>query len=213
MKKKTKPNENKMTKTLIQSAKHSVPLKSLRLKTDDEIGFRYPFIIKRGKGLFLYDYDDNRYADYQLSNGRLLAGHSNPQINKITKNSLSRGNCFLPYSKSFTNLANTIKEMIPFVEKVLVINEWSDIVEGLHHYIAENKEYSFFQFINPLEYLMNNEKYDIKKNEKAIYITDERFTFPSFSLNSWSSTIDFNPDLIVSWREYEQWISYFDFSR
>ncbi|UCB46257.1 MAG: hypothetical protein JSV25_02195 [Spirochaetota bacterium] len=48
-------------------------------------------VIKRGKGPYLYDYDENRYIDFELSGGSLLLGHAPPGITAVMKNWLSRG--------------------------------------------------------------------------------------------------------------------------
>ena len=42
--------------------------------------------IKKGKGIYLYDYDDNRYIDSISSWWVNIFGHSNPYINKKIKN-------------------------------------------------------------------------------------------------------------------------------
>lgn len=55
-------------------------------------GSDIPFpIMKRGKGPYIYDYDDNRFVDFYLSNGSLLLGHSHPGITKVIKSWLNRG--------------------------------------------------------------------------------------------------------------------------
>ncbi len=48
-------------------------------------------VIKRGKGPYLYDYDENRFVDFYLSEGSLLFGHSPPCLTKIIKSWLGRG--------------------------------------------------------------------------------------------------------------------------
>jgi acetylornithine/succinyldiaminopimelate/putrescine aminotransferase len=48
-------------------------------------------VIKRGKGPFLYDYDENRFVDFYLSDGSLFLGHSPPAVTKIIKSWLGRG--------------------------------------------------------------------------------------------------------------------------
>ena len=48
-------------------------------------------VIKRGKGPYIYDYDDNRFVDFFMSAGSLLLGHAHPVITKIIKSWLGRG--------------------------------------------------------------------------------------------------------------------------
>ncbi|MBN2323759.1 MAG: hypothetical protein JXQ30_08490 [Spirochaetes bacterium] len=46
---------------------------------------------KRGKGPFLYDYDENRYVDFELSRGSLIFGHAPPWICSMMKSWISKG--------------------------------------------------------------------------------------------------------------------------
>ncbi len=48
-------------------------------------------VIRRVKGPYLYDYDENRYVDFDLAGGSLLLGHSHPGITKVIKSWLGRG--------------------------------------------------------------------------------------------------------------------------
>lgn len=71
---------------------HSSPLSEFLKCTTAKDRFSFPVpVIKRGKGPFLYDYDENRFVDYFLSAGSLLLGHAHPGITKTIKTWLSRG--------------------------------------------------------------------------------------------------------------------------
>jgi glutamate-1-semialdehyde aminotransferase len=71
---------------------HSSPLSEFLKLTASQDCFSFPVpVIKRGKGPFLYDYDENRFVDYFLSAGSLLLGHAHPGITKTIKTWLSRG--------------------------------------------------------------------------------------------------------------------------
>ena len=39
-----------------------------------------PLFMERGVGAYLYDIDGNRYIDYMLSWGPLIAGHAHPDV-------------------------------------------------------------------------------------------------------------------------------------
>ena len=39
-----------------------------------------PLFIERGQGPYLFDVDGNRYIDYVLSWGPLIAGHAHPEV-------------------------------------------------------------------------------------------------------------------------------------
>jgi glutamate-1-semialdehyde aminotransferase len=47
--------------------------------------------VKRGKGPYLYDYDENRYVDFELSRGSLLLGHAPAALCSTVKSWLNRG--------------------------------------------------------------------------------------------------------------------------
>jgi len=60
------------------------------LPLPDESSFQLPFI-RRGKGPYLYDHDENRYVDFCLGGGLLLLGHAHPGITKVVKGWMGRG--------------------------------------------------------------------------------------------------------------------------
>jgi hypothetical protein len=61
-----------------------------QLYKSEEMYLRHP-AFKRGKGPFLYDYDDHRFVDFELSGGSLLLGHAPPRITSSIKSWLGRG--------------------------------------------------------------------------------------------------------------------------
>ena len=48
-------------------------------------------VIKRAKGLYLYDFDGNRYVDFYMLGGNLLMGHVLPSFTKVIKSWFNRG--------------------------------------------------------------------------------------------------------------------------
>ena len=46
---------------------------------------RYPIVLTRGKGVFLYDLDDNRYLDFVSGLGVNALGHAHPRIVKTIR--------------------------------------------------------------------------------------------------------------------------------
>jgi len=50
-----------------------------------------PPVIKRGKGPYVYDYDENRFLDFFLAQGSLTLGHAPPGITRVLKSWLGRG--------------------------------------------------------------------------------------------------------------------------
>jgi glutamate-1-semialdehyde aminotransferase len=74
---------------IVKNNTHSVA--SLFQKKKSDTGPIHMPVIKRGKGPYLYDYDENRYVDFELSRGSLLLGHAHPQITTVMKSWLTRG--------------------------------------------------------------------------------------------------------------------------
>ena len=46
---------------------------------------RYPIVLTRGKGVFLYDLDDKRYLDFVSGLGVNALGHAHPRIVKTIR--------------------------------------------------------------------------------------------------------------------------------
>jgi hypothetical protein len=68
---------------------------------DDEALLALFPIVRRGKGPYLYDYDENRFVDFELMQGALLLGHAPAVITKTAKGWLSRG-----YAPGYSNASH-----------------------------------------------------------------------------------------------------------
>src|SRR6201998_2793486 len=51
---------------------------------------RYPLVIERGKGVFLYDLDGKRYLDFVAGLGVNALGHAHPRIVKVIRDQAAR---------------------------------------------------------------------------------------------------------------------------
>lgn len=49
------------------------------------------FILKKAKGVYLYDIDENKYTDFDLNKGTIFTEHSPKRLSKFIKNVLSAG--------------------------------------------------------------------------------------------------------------------------
>jgi acetylornithine/N-succinyldiaminopimelate aminotransferase len=69
----------------------SLPMKTFERIVDLEKSYllgtysRYPIVLTRGKGVFLYDLDDKRYLDFVSGLGVNALGHSHPRIVKTIR--------------------------------------------------------------------------------------------------------------------------------
>lgn len=89
-----------------------------------------PVLIARGKGARIYDYDGNEYIDYLLSWGSAILGHAHPGVVKNLRSAIGEGSGFGATSKSEIELAKTIKNAIPFAEKIRFVNSGTEAVMG-----------------------------------------------------------------------------------
>src|SRR5207247_6291848 len=51
---------------------------------------RYPLVLQRGKGVFLYDLEGKRYLDFVAGLGVNALGHAHPRIVKVTREQAAR---------------------------------------------------------------------------------------------------------------------------
>src|SRR5438552_18958876 len=51
---------------------------------------RYPLVLQRGKGVFLYDLDGKRYLDFVAGLGVNGLGHAHPRIVKVIREQAAR---------------------------------------------------------------------------------------------------------------------------
>jgi len=51
---------------------------------------RYPIVIERGKGVFLFDLDGNKYLDFVAGLGVNALGHAHPRIVKVIRQQSGR---------------------------------------------------------------------------------------------------------------------------
>ena len=85
-----------------------------------------PFIVKYGKGPYLFDVDDNQYIDYVLSFGPLVFGHTNPKISEAISTQVAKGVTFGVTSEPEILLAELIKELMPSIEKIRFVNSGTE---------------------------------------------------------------------------------------
>lgn len=78
--------------------------------------FRYwgedkTLILKKGKGGYIWDQDDNRYIDYRLGFGPVILGHSWPSVTERVIEALGIGNTFAMTSEYEISVAEKIREL------------------------------------------------------------------------------------------------------
>jgi glutamate-1-semialdehyde 2,1-aminomutase len=77
-----------------------------------------PVFMREAHGAYLADVDGNRYLDYVLSWGPMIAGHAHPAVVAAIADAATRGTSFGTPTEAETELARRIVHHVPSVELV-----------------------------------------------------------------------------------------------
>lgn len=86
----------------------------------------HPLFIQSGSGSRMKDIDGNEYIDYVCSWGPLILGHADPQVTQDVKAAVDKGSSFGAPTEMETRLAKLIKELMPSIEKVRMVNSGTE---------------------------------------------------------------------------------------
>jgi glutamate-1-semialdehyde 2,1-aminomutase len=123
-------SQNKMDHTrsqeLFERAQRSIPGGvNSPVRAYRSVGGTPPFI-ERGEGSHIFDADGNEYIDYIGSWGPLILGHRHPEILDALNHALARGTSFGAPTALEVELAETIREMVPSIELVRLVNSGTE---------------------------------------------------------------------------------------
>jgi glutamate-1-semialdehyde 2,1-aminomutase len=79
---------------------------------------RDPIFVERGEGAELIDVDGNRYVDWVMSWGPLIAGHAHPDVVEAVASAAVRGTSFGAPTEAEVELAAAVVERVPSAEMV-----------------------------------------------------------------------------------------------
>nr|WP_142248100.1 aspartate aminotransferase family protein [Alkalihalobacterium alkalinitrilicum] len=88
----------------------------------------YPIVMKKGKGAYLTDIDNNQYIDYLLSYGALMLGHGHPKIQQAVEEQLhNNGTCLFgtPHPLEY-ELGKKIQHYYPSMELLRYTNSGTE---------------------------------------------------------------------------------------
>ncbi len=85
-----------------------------------------PRFIARGQGAYLWDVDGNRYIDYVMSWGPLIAGHAHPQVVEAIQKAAARGTSYGAPTELEVELAEMVVEAVPSIEMVRFVNSGTE---------------------------------------------------------------------------------------
>ena len=85
-----------------------------------------PVFIKKAKGAYLWDADDNQYIDYVGSWGPMILGHANSEVIKVVQETAENGLSFGAPTEIETELAKKICDLIPSIDKVRMVSSGTE---------------------------------------------------------------------------------------
>lgn len=85
-----------------------------------------PLFIERGEGAYIFDVDGNRYVDYVLSWGPLIAGHAHPKVVTAISQAASRGTSYGAPNPLEITLAESIMDFMPNIEMIRFVNSGTE---------------------------------------------------------------------------------------
>ncbi|MDA3046348.1 glutamate-1-semialdehyde 2,1-aminomutase [Campylobacter sp. VBCF_06 NA8] len=77
-----------------------------------------PFMVKKGKGAYIYDVEGRKYLDFVQSWGPLIFGHADKDIQKAVCDAAKFGLSFGAPSPLETKLAKLVLDKFPFLDKI-----------------------------------------------------------------------------------------------
>lgn len=87
-----------------------------------------PLFIKKGKGAYIYDADDNRYIDYVCSWGPLILGHANKRVLEAVQKACGDGLTFGAPTERESRLAGLIIDAVGAIEMVRLVSSGTEAV-------------------------------------------------------------------------------------
>ncbi len=85
-----------------------------------------PIFVDRAEGAYLFDLDGNRYIDYVGSWGPMILGHGHPKVIEALDAAIRRGTSYGAPTEAESDLAETIIEAVPSVEKVRLVSSGTE---------------------------------------------------------------------------------------
>ena len=87
---------------------------------------RDPVFVARGEGAELVDVDGNRYVDWMLSWGPLIAGHAHPAVIAAVTEAAARGTSYGAPTEAEVDLAAEVVERVPSAEMIRMVSSGTE---------------------------------------------------------------------------------------
>ena len=85
-----------------------------------------PIFIKKAKGAYLYDEDENKYIDYINSWGPMILGHAHPKVTGAVIEKTKQGTSFGTPTEIETKIAELAVKMVPNIDKIRMVNSGTE---------------------------------------------------------------------------------------
>ncbi|MDR6301881.1 glutamate-1-semialdehyde 2,1-aminomutase [Mesonia maritima] len=85
-----------------------------------------PIFIKKAKGAYLYDEDENKYIDYINSWGPMILGHAHPKVTEAVIEKTKQGTSFGTPTEIETKIAELAVKMVPNIDKIRMVNSGTE---------------------------------------------------------------------------------------
>ncbi|NQY05343.1 MAG: glutamate-1-semialdehyde 2,1-aminomutase, partial [Flavobacteriaceae bacterium] len=85
-----------------------------------------PIFVKKAKGAYLFDEDDNHYVDYINSWGPMILGHAHEKVIEAIINKTKLGTSFGTPTEIETEIAKLAIEMVPNIDKIRFVNSGTE---------------------------------------------------------------------------------------
>jgi len=121
----------------------------------DQFPSNFPSILKRGKGAYVYDIDDNEYLDYGMALRANILGYAHPEVNEAVIKAIEDGNNLTRPSYYELLAAETFVELIDSADMVKFAKNGSNATSAAtklaraytgRKYIARCIDHPFFSF-------------------------------------------------------------------
>ncbi len=76
------------------------------------------FVVREGRGAYLWDTNGKRYIDYLLGSGPMLLGHAHPAVVEAVRRQLGHGSTYMLLNEPVIELAEEIVRAVPCAEQV-----------------------------------------------------------------------------------------------
>ncbi len=76
------------------------------------------FVVREGRGAYLWDVGGRRYFDYLLGSGPMILGHAHPAVVAAVERQLARGTTYMLLNEPIVELSEELARAVPCCEQV-----------------------------------------------------------------------------------------------